>query len=45
MLVDIKAIENEFAINIVDVLEKDFRVPRTVAILKYNLKTVFLSRK
>lgn len=32
-------------ISLVDVLEKDFRITRTEAILKYNFKTGFLSRK
>lgn len=39
-----ETLENESNISIVGVLEKDFRVARTEAIFKCDLRTVCLSR-
>lgn len=38
MSLDMEAIENKSNISITVVLEKDFRIARAEAILKYNLK-------
>lgn len=40
-----EAIESRSNENIMGFLEKDFRVVRREAVLKYTLKTIFMSRK
>lgn len=45
MSLDMEVIENKSAISIVDVPEKYFRITGAEAILKYNFRTDFLSRK
>lgn len=45
MLVDMEPIENKSNISIMNVLSKHFRVARTEAVVKYNFKMFFLSKK